>query len=383
MSLNVKRKVIVEVEKALDNDSTDLESTFRAMEENTDTYIIIKNLIEIFPKRIRGQPMRTDVIPNIMSYIPEPLQDSNIRSVIKLYLYSDYTHIKKVFLSKRLKLQIDFTNFEKQKNENIEKQKNVKQKIVSKYGKIDNWDVCQVTNMSNLFYNCYLFNEDISSWDVSNVTNMSNMFACARSFNQSLSNWDVSNVTNMSNMFYNAIKFNQPLNNWDVSNITTMEGMFNNAINFNQPLNNWNVSNVKNMKFMFKFTNYFNDTLLLNWNISKDVIITGIFFGVRKFNEYRANWIKLQNVNHQNKLNQTYLKVYNVARKNGCNPREAMDKATFATKFSNNEIISKKNNHNLTEDDLVTAYRLRSPNILGIVNVNMNCNDYLETLRNL
>ena len=139
-----------------------------------------------------------------------------------------------------------------------------------------------------------------------------------------------------------------------------------------------------NSIFMFRFTNYFNDTLLLNWNIPKDVIITEIFFGVRKFNENLENWMKLQNCNHQYKLNQTYLKVYNAARKNGSNPREAMDKATFATKFFNNEIISKKCNHNLTDpEDLLRAYRLRTPNILGIANVNMNCSDYLETLRNL
>ena len=93
---------------------------------------------------------------------------------------------------------------------------------------------------------------------------------------------------------------------------------------------------------------------------------------------------KLQNFNNQYKLNQTYLKVYNAARKNGSNPREAMDKATLATKFSNNETISKKCNHNITDpEDLLRAYRLRTPNILGIANVNMNCSDYLETLRNL
>ena len=56
-----------------------------------------------------------------------------------------------------------------------------------------------------------------------------------------ISEWDVSNVTNMSEMFKNAVVFNQPLNNWDVSNVTNMERMFKNAVVFNQDLSSWNI----------------------------------------------------------------------------------------------------------------------------------------------
>ena len=48
-----------------------------------------------------------------------------------------------------------------------------------------------------------------------------------------ISNWDVSNVTNMREMFLHATSFNQPLNNWDVSNVTDMRRMFNGARSFN------------------------------------------------------------------------------------------------------------------------------------------------------
>ena len=51
-----------------------------------------------------------------------------------------------------------------------------------------------------------------------------------------IENWDVSNVTNMSSMFASAISFKQPLNNWNVSNVTSMNGMFWDAESFNQPL---------------------------------------------------------------------------------------------------------------------------------------------------
>ena len=52
---------------------------------------------------------------------------------------------------------------------------------------------------------------DISNWNVSKVTDMESMFSGARSFNQPLNNWDVSNVTYMDQMFENAWSFNQPL----------------------------------------------------------------------------------------------------------------------------------------------------------------------------
>ena len=52
-----------------------------------------------------------------------------------------------------------------------------------------------------------------------------------------ISNWDVSNVTNMSDMFRYATSFNQPLNKWNVSNVIFMAFMFEGASSFNQPLN--------------------------------------------------------------------------------------------------------------------------------------------------
>src|SRR5690606_29828968 len=46
---------------------------------------------------------------------------------------------------------------------------------------------------------------DVSNWDVSNVTEMTQMFSrCSSLTTLDVSNWDVSNVTNMSNIFYNT-----------------------------------------------------------------------------------------------------------------------------------------------------------------------------------
>ena len=45
------------------------------------------------------------------------------------------------------------------------------------------------------------FNGDLSKWNVSNVRDMEDMFYEARSFNGDLSKWNVSNVTNMGICF--------------------------------------------------------------------------------------------------------------------------------------------------------------------------------------
>ena len=57
------------------------------------------------------------------------------------------------------------------------------------------------------------------------ITDMNLLFLNKTSFNRNISNWDVSNVTSMTEMFRNT-PFNQPLNNWDVSKVTNTKDMF-------------------------------------------------------------------------------------------------------------------------------------------------------------
>ena len=80
----------------------------------------------------------------------------------------------------------------------------------STYGHIKTWDTSLVTDMSELFYHKYSFNDDISNWDVSSVYDMRGMFQ-ASSFNQDIGSWDVSSVTDMSFMFAYTIGFNQDI----------------------------------------------------------------------------------------------------------------------------------------------------------------------------
>ena len=87
-------------------------------------------------------------------------------------------------------------------------------------------DVSNITDMSELFKDLDIHNIDISEWDVSNVKNIKLMFGNCMNFNSDLNKWDVSNVKNMEAMFVRCINFNSDLSNWDVSNVTNMESMF-------------------------------------------------------------------------------------------------------------------------------------------------------------
>ena len=148
----------------------------------------------------------------------------------------------------------------------------------SEYGAMPDWDVSQVTDMSNAFSNKYDFNGDLSSWDTSNVTTMGYMFYFASSFNQPL-DWDVSNVIIMYNMFYLASSFNQPLD-WDLNSLTDMGGMFTQALAFNSDISSWNVENVLYMNWMFDYSgisvNSY-DGILNSW--SQQNVQSGVVFG--------------------------------------------------------------------------------------------------------
>ena len=157
------------------------------------------------------------------------------------------------------------------------------------YGNISDWDVSQVTDMSQLFYHKPNFNDDISNWDVINVTNMNLMFYEASSFNQPIGNWDVGSVTDMSYMFSYATSLNQDISNWDVGNVTDMVNMFSQASAFNQPIGDWNVSGVANMYAMFYYTSSFNQPIG-NWDVSGVTDMSWMFHNAGNFVQDISNW---------------------------------------------------------------------------------------------
>ncbi|SFV57328.1 Chitinase [hydrothermal vent metagenome] len=151
---------------------------------------------------------------------------------------------------------------------------------------INHWNVSNVKNMGNLFYDNKEFNQDLSSWDISNVTNMDWMFYGATKFNQDISSWDVSNIKNMDRMFYDATKFNQDISSWDVSNVKNMDNMFSYANSFNQDLSNWNIQNIEGLSAFDKARGFNQD--LSAWDFTKVNYI-----GIEDSNISTENYSKL------------------------------------------------------------------------------------------
>ena len=124
--------------------------------------------------------------------------------------------------------------------------KSNRQNAINIYGNIASLNTNKVTDLSDLMnpnkVETIYFNDDISSWDVSNITNMTNMFYNCRFFNQDLSKWDVSSVTDMSGMFYGCSSFNGNIADWDVSGVTNMNFMFYECSEFVINLGNWNLN---------------------------------------------------------------------------------------------------------------------------------------------
>ena len=178
----------------------------------------------------------------------------------------------------------------------------------------NNWDISNVTNLAGTFTSCYVFNQPIGNWNTSNVTEMGVMFMIAKAFNQPIGNWNTSKVTSTISMFFNASEFNQPIGNWDMSNNLNAELMFGYAGKFNQPIGNWNTSkivkmnsmfhaaksfnqdiggwntgNVELMQSMFALTDEFNKDIS-NWNVGKVYKMDNMFNGAKKFNQDIGKW---------------------------------------------------------------------------------------------
>ena len=156
-----------------------------------------------------------------------------------------------------------------------------------------------ITDMSEAFFGCSSFNEDISSWDMSSVTNMNSMLYGASIFNQDIGNWDTSNVTTMKLMFNGAVEFNQDIGGWDTSSVTNMNSMFDSASKFNQDIGGWNVSNAS-MRGMFSLATVFNQDIG-GWDTSGATDMSYMFTLASSFNQDIGGW-DTSNVTSMNQM---------------------------------------------------------------------------------
>jgi surface protein len=143
----------------------------------------------------------------------------------------------------------------------------------------------------------------------------------------------------MYGMFMDNTNFNDSgLLDWDVSSVTSMEYMFSNATAFNQPIGNWDLSNITIMNYMFSGASSFNKPIG-NWNISSATFASGMFSNATAFDQPIGNWdvsnIKKMDYMFENasSFNQD-LTAWNV--NSGISTIDSRGLDTEATNFSSN-----------------------------------------------
>lgn len=124
-------------------------------------------------------------------------------------------------------------------------------------------DVSSSTSLRGMFNGCtYLHYVNI--YNTHNITNMHTMFANTPELRDiNLSDWDVSNVTSMSDMFLNAGVETVDFSGLDLSNVTNMSSMFQSCKNLTSVIMTEELSDDLNAYLMFaqvttKGTFYYN-----------------------------------------------------------------------------------------------------------------------------
>ena len=121
---------------------------------------------------------------------------------------------------------------------------------------IEYLNTSQVTDMHNMFLNCYLLQTtDFSGFDTRKVKDMSYMFYnCASLKSLDISNFNTSEVTNMSGMFYYCSGLTSlDLSHLNTSKVSIMISMFQSCFNLlSVNLSGWDTRNVGSMDYMFK-----------------------------------------------------------------------------------------------------------------------------------
>ena len=167
---------------------------------------------------------------------------------------------------------------------------------------VRNWDVSNVTNMTEMFSTNYITEDvDLSSWDVSNVTTMRSMFysnAGQLKFPRyNLSNWNMPNLTDLTSFSqYNSTVEEINITGWntpsltsirqfnirgtrlnsiigiedlDTSNVTDMYRAFNDSDSLNISLAAFDMQNVTELRDIFRGNNSMSvenyDATLISW----------------------------------------------------------------------------------------------------------------------
>ena len=173
---------------------------------------------------------------------------------------------------------------------------------------LSDFNTSKVTNMNEIFADCYKLRNDalnISGWDTSNVTNMHGMFWNCETFTTlDVSNIDTSSTTDMSEMFLNCKGLqNIDLSSFDTSKVTNMFDMFCRCAKLTSiNMNGWNTANVTNMSSMFYDCNLLTDLDVSNFDMSKVTTVNSMFYNCKKLSNIDVSHWDTSNVTSMGQL---------------------------------------------------------------------------------
>ncbi|MCR4890627.1 MAG: DUF285 domain-containing protein, partial [Lachnospiraceae bacterium] len=190
---------------------------------------------------------------------------------------------------------------------------------------VSEWDVSNIQNMAQAFYNCEsLESLDVSQWDTGNVMNMSHMFAqcdnlkyvmsvsaseikfnpkkVSQGYNMfdgckslksegiNVSNWNTGNIQNFTNMFANCSSLvSLDVGDWDISGSTLLTNMFYGCsllTDFGEDnLATWDTSHITDMKGLFQSCATVSSIDMSGWDISSVTKMENMFASCVKLNE--------------------------------------------------------------------------------------------------
>ena len=87
---------------------------------------------------------------------------------------------------------------------------------------IENLDVSKLEDATSMFYYCKnLVELDLTNWNPVSLQHTYEMFSGCSNLKiiENIENWQLPNIKNVRQMFYNCVKLNVDLSNWNLSNI--------------------------------------------------------------------------------------------------------------------------------------------------------------------
>ncbi len=171
---------------------------------------------------------------------------------------------------------------------------------------IENFKTGNVTSMEYMFYGTKLNTLDLRGWDTSKVTNMVGMFGNMLNLIkiEGLENLNVSNVKDMTNIFINTTFKSLDLSNWNTSQLLNMRGMFYNMENLTEikGIENFKTGKVTDMGYVFYGT-AISSLDLRNWDTSQATTMFLIFYNMENLTEIKG----IENFKTNNVTDMSYM----------------------------------------------------------------------------